>query len=147
MGEHQTLAQRRADVIDEFERRRAGAALRPVDNDEVGTNPGLQHGLAERHEFPGVADAELEADRLAAGQFAQLRDEVHHLERGGERRMARRRDTVDADGHAARVRNLRRHLGARQYPAVAGLGPLRELDLDHLDLSLLRLHGEPVGAE
>ncbi len=85
VGEHQTFSQRRADVVDEFERRRAGAALRPVDNDEVGTNPGLQHGLAERHEFPGVADAELEADRLAAGQLAQLRDEVHHLERGAER--------------------------------------------------------------
>jgi hypothetical protein len=94
-----------------------------------------------------VADAELEADWLAAGQLAQLRDEVHHLERGAERRMARRRDTVDADGHASRVRNLRCHLGARQHPAVAGLRSLRELDLDHLDLSLLRLHGEPVGAE
>src|SRR6516225_5703550 len=76
VGEHQTFSQRRADVIDEFERRRAGAALRPVDNDEVGTNPGLQHGLAQRHELPGVADAELEADGLAAGQLAQLRDEV-----------------------------------------------------------------------
>src|SRR5262245_65584449 len=61
--------------------------------------------------------------------------------------MARRRDAIDAHGHAAGVRDLRRHLGARQHAAVAGLGPLRQLDFDHLDLSLLRLRGEPVGAE
>src|SRR5262249_36537163 len=102
---------------------------------------------AKRHELPGVADAELEADRLAAGQLAQLRDEVHHLERGAERRMARRRDAIDAHGYAACVGDLRRHLGARQHAAVAGLRSLRQLDFDHLDLSLLRLRGEPVGAE
>src|SRR5262244_2116427 len=147
VGEHQTFPQRRADVVDEFERCRAGAALRPVDNDEVWTNSSFQHGLAERHELPGVADAELEADRLAAGQVAQLRNEVHHLHRGLERRVARRRDAIDADRHTARVRDLRRHLGTRQHTAVARLGPLRELDLDHLDLPLLRLRGEPVGAE
>src|SRR5262249_56731362 len=62
MGEHQAFAQRRADVIDEFERRRASAALRPVDNDEVWTNSSFQHGLADRHELPGVADPQLEAD-------------------------------------------------------------------------------------
>src|SRR5262245_65241703 len=61
--------------------------------------------------------------------------------------MARWRDAVDADRHASRVRNLRGHLGAGQHAAVAGLRPLRQLDLDHLDLPLLRLRGEPVGAE
>src|SRR5262249_8446250 len=130
-----------------FERCRAGAALRPVDNDEVWTNSSFQHGLAERHELPGVADAELEADRLAAGQVAQLREEMHHLDRGLERRMARRRDAIDADRHTACVRNLRGYLGAGQHAAVAGLRPLRQLDLDHLDLRLLRLRGKPVGAE
>src|SRR5262249_3072283 len=94
------------DVIDEFERCRAGAALRPVDNDEIWTDSSFQHGLAERHELPGVADAKLEADRLAAGQVAQLRDEVHHLDRGLERRMARRRDAIDA-AHLARSQSLR----------------------------------------
>ncbi len=64
--QHQAFAQRRADVIDELERRRAGAALRAVDDDEIRTNAGLQHGLADRHELPGMTDAELEADRLAA---------------------------------------------------------------------------------
>src|SRR5262245_41751146 len=46
--------------------------------------------------------------------------------------MARRRDAVDADRNAARFRDLRCHLGARQHPAMAGLGALRQLDLDHL---------------
>ena len=72
---------------------------------------------------------------------------MHHLDRGLERRMARWRDAIDADRHTACVRNLRGHLGAGQHAAVAGLGPLRQLDLDHLDLRFLRLRGEPVGAE
>jgi hypothetical protein len=147
VGEHQAFAQRRADVIDEFERRRAGAAFRAVDDDEIRTSAGLQHGFAERHELPRVPDAELEADRFAAAELAQSRDETHHLGWGLECRMPRRRDAIDADWHAAGVRNLRGHFGAGQYPAVTRLGALRQLDFDHLDLSLLRLRGEPVGAE
>ena len=87
--EQQALAQRRADMVDEFERRRAGAALRAVDHDEVRMDAGLDHGLADRHELPRMADAELEADRLAARKLAQLRDEVHQLDRSRERGMAR----------------------------------------------------------
>src|SRR6202162_5965546 len=48
----------------------------------------------------------------------------------------------DADRHAARLGDLRGHLGARQHAAVAGLGALRDLDLDHLDLGGARLLGE-----
>ena len=47
-----------------------------------------------------------------------------------------RRNAVDADRHAARRGDFRRHLGAGQHAAVAGLGALRQLDLDHLDLRL-----------
>ena len=66
MGEHQPLAQRRADMVGEFQRGRAGAAFRTVNDDEIRGDAALQHGLAQRHEFGGQADAELEADRLAA---------------------------------------------------------------------------------
>ena len=41
VGEDQALAQRRSDVVGEFERRRAGAAFRAVDDDEVGADPGF----------------------------------------------------------------------------------------------------------
>ena len=59
-------------MIGELQRRGAGAAFLAVDDDEIGIDPGLEHRLADRQEFPGMADAELEADRLAAGQLAQL---------------------------------------------------------------------------
>ena len=38
-------------------------------------------------------------------------------------------------------------LGRRQHPAVAGLGPLRQLDLDHLHLRRARVLGEACLAE
>ena len=49
-------------------------------------------------------------------------------------RVARRRDAVLALRDAADRGDFRRHLGGRQDAAVAGLGALAELDLDHLDL-------------
>ena len=54
-------------------RRGAGAALLAVDDDEVGIDAGLQHRLADRQELPFVADAELEAGRLAARQRGAAR--------------------------------------------------------------------------
>ena len=41
-----------------------------------------------------MADAELEADRLAAGQPPHLVDELQEADRGRERRMAGRRNAV-----------------------------------------------------
>ena len=92
----QPLAQRHADVVAELERRRAGAALGAVDHDEVGHDAGLQHRLDDGEEFPRMADAELEADRLAAGELAQLGDEMHHLDRRRKAPWRGRRDAVDA---------------------------------------------------
>ena len=51
-----------------------------------------------------------------------------------ERAVAGRRDAVHAHRHAARLGDLGRHLRARQHAAVAGLGALAELELDHLHL-------------
>jgi hypothetical protein len=52
------------------------------------------------------------------------------------------RDAVHAHRHAARRGNLGRDLGARQHAAVAGLGALAELELDHLHLRVARVGGE-----
>ena len=60
VDEVEALAHRHAEMIDEFERRGAGAALVAVDDDEVGEDSGLQHRLADREELPRMADAELE---------------------------------------------------------------------------------------
>ena len=70
MHEQQAFAQRHADMVGELQWRRAGAAFLAVDDDEVGQDAGRQHGLGDAHEFPGMAQAQLEADRLAAGQLA-----------------------------------------------------------------------------
>src|SRR5690606_6066428 len=75
-------------------------------------------------------------DRLAARQLAQAGQELHHLHRGGERRVARRRKAVHAHRDAARSRDLGVDLGPRQQPALARLGALGELELDHLHLRI-----------
>lgn len=86
--EQQALAQRHADVVGELHRRRARAAFLAVHHDEVGQDPGFQHGLGNAHEFPRMPQAELEAHRFAAGQFSQLLDELHQFDRRGERAVA-----------------------------------------------------------
>ena len=48
--------------------------------------------------------------------------------------MARRRDTVFAHRDSSGGRDLSRNLRPWQNPAVARLGALAELDLDHFDL-------------
>src|SRR5476651_2009843 len=62
--------------------------------DEIGVNPGLQHRLADRQKFPGMADAQFESGGLAAGQPAHLADESHHLQRRRKRPVIGRRDAV-----------------------------------------------------
>src|SRR5262245_7830003 len=145
--QHKTFAQRRPNVVDKFQRRCASAAFGAIDYDEIGANSGFQHGLADRHEFPGMPDAELKADRLALRELTQARDEVHQFDRGSERRMPRRRDTIDAHRHAAGLCDLSTDLRAGQNPAMPGLGALRELDFDHLDLGRGRLGRKLFGAE
>ena len=67
MDEIDALAHRHAQMVHEFQRRSTGAALIAVDHDEVGINAGLQHRLADRQKFPGMADAQFETGGLAAG--------------------------------------------------------------------------------
>ena len=51
------FAQRRADVVGELERRRAGAAFAAVDDDEVRQDAGFLHRLGDAEPFPRMADA------------------------------------------------------------------------------------------
>ena len=57
---HQSLGQRRADVVLVFGGRGAGAALGAVDDDEVRGRALLHHRLADRQQLVAGADAELE---------------------------------------------------------------------------------------
>src|SRR5690606_24911097 len=63
----QALTQRCTHVINKLHRRSTGTAFRAVDDDEIGSDVGFEHGLGHGEPFPGVAYAKLEADGLAAG--------------------------------------------------------------------------------
>ena len=65
MHEDQRLINGHAKAIGKFGGRGAGAALRPVDGDEIGQDAGFQHRLADAHKLAAPPDAELESDRLA----------------------------------------------------------------------------------
>ncbi|MCY1523661.1 hypothetical protein D9M68_585650 [compost metagenome] len=130
----QRLAQGRADVVDELHRRRAGSAFGAVDHDEVRRDAGFEHGLDDGEPLPGMAHAEFEAHRLAAGQLAQARHEFHQADGGVEGGVGGRRVAVLPGGDAARLGDLGRDLARGQDAAVPGLGALGQLDLDHLDL-------------
>ena len=98
----QPFLQRRADVVAELDRRRAGPALGTVDDDEVRRDAGLLHRLDDGEPLPRMAQAELEPGRLAARQLTQPGNEIHHLDGRAEGAVRRRRDAVDTDRHAAR---------------------------------------------
>ena len=61
--------------------------------------------------------------------------------------MVRWGDAVFTHGNAARLCNFGTDLGLGQHTAMAGLGALRELDLDHLDLWRARLLGKALGVK
>src|SRR3954468_10212804 len=147
VDETDALAHRHAQMVHELQRRGAGAALVAVDDDEVGIDAGLDHRLADRQKFPGMADAQLEAGRLAAGELSHLADELHHANRRREGAMRGRRDAILAHRDAADLGNLLRDFRRRQHAAVTGLGTLADLELDHLDLVLARDAREGFGIE
>jgi hypothetical protein len=125
--------------------RRAGAAFLAIDHDEVRGDAGFQHGLGNAHEFPRVAQAELEAHRLAAGQLAQLAMNCI-ISTGWETRCGDGEMQSSPIRHA-RVSAISGDLVLGQDAAMAGLGTLADLDLDHLHLRVLRLGGEAFGVE
>src|ERR1700712_1446232 len=94
-----------------------------------------------------MADTQLEADRLAARKRAQPGDECHPFQRCAESGMLRWRNTVDSQRHAARFGNLPGDLSCGQDAAMARLGALAQLDLDHFDLRTSRLRGELIRVE
>src|SRR5262245_10919460 len=147
MHEGQPVPQRHAKVIHELERGGAGAAFGAVDDNEIRGDIGLQHGLDDGQDFPGMANAELEAGGLAPRQAAQLGDEVQHFDRRRERRMAGGRNAVLASRHPANARDLLGDLGRRQHAAVPRFGPLAQFELHHLDLWALGHLGEGIGRE
>lgn len=65
----QTFGQRRSDVAGEFRRRGAGPAFGAVDDDEVGRDTLVEHGLADGEEPAPRPGAELAAGGFPAGEL------------------------------------------------------------------------------
>ncbi len=147
VDEIDALAHRHAHMIHEFQWRRPGAAFVAVDDDEIRIYSALNHRLADREEFPGMADAQFEPGRLAAGQPPHLGDEAHHLQRRRKCPVGRGRDAVLIHGDAPDLGYLFRYLGGRKHPAMSGLGALADLEFHHLDLIMARHSGELVWIE
>ena len=141
------FAHRHADIVGQFLRRGTGAALSAIDDDEIGRDPRIQHGLYQRHDLVWQADAQLEAHRLAAGLLAQQRQPFQEAGWRRESGMRGRRIAVLPRLYPARLCHLLRDLGARQHAAMARLGSLAQLDLDHLYLFGCGGLGEPTGIE
>src|SRR5690606_35350052 len=118
----------------ELRRSGARAAFGAVDHDEVRRDVGLEHRLDDGEPLPGMAQAELESDALTLGQLAQPRHEMQQPDGRVEGAVAGGGIAVLPRRHAARLGDLGRDLAAGQYAAVARLGALRQLYLDHLHL-------------
>src|SRR5262249_60860862 len=147
VNEGESFPQRHAEMVDELQRGRTGATFFAINDDEIGIVPGRHHGLANRQEFPWMADAELEAGGLPDREPPHLSDKGYELNRGRERRVLRGRNAVLSHRYAARECNLTADLGGRQDAAVPRFGALAEFQLDHLDLFGRSCLGELFGAE
>ena len=66
VNEAEAFPQRHAEMIDELERSRTGAAFPAIDQNEIGIVTGLHHGFTDGQEFPWVANTKLEAGGLSA---------------------------------------------------------------------------------
>jgi len=128
--------------------RGAKCRLLAVDDDEIGIDFRLQHGLADRQEFPGMAKAQFEANRLASRKTPQIGDEAHQFRRRREGGMTRGRKTSlpSATPRIAAISDVT--YGARQDAAMAGLSALAQFDFDHLESDRWRrTSANPIGIE
>ena len=113
-----------------------------------GRMPVFEHRLGDAEPLPGMADRKLESDRLAARQLAQPGDELEQARAAWRRRCARAGDMQSTPSGTPRVAAISaRHLRGGQHAAMAGLGALGKLDLDHLHLCGRGVLGEAFRAE
>lgn len=80
----------------------------------------------------GCFFSHLDPDRLAAGELSHVVNEVYQSRRTVEGRVEDGRITICPHIHTPRLGDSSRHFAAREDSPVTWLGPLRELQLDHL---------------
>ena len=117
---------RHAAVLDRGERRGAGAAVMPRDEDDVG----VRLRDAGRHRADPGQRHELHVDAGLWVRVLQVEDQLREIFDRVDVVVRRRRDQPDARSRVANLRNPRVDLVAGQLAALAGLRALRHLDLD-----------------
>ena len=130
---------RAAGVLDRGQRRGAGAALVAGNGDMVGAALGDAGGDRAdadfRHQLDRNVGARIDVLQIV-DQLRQIFDRIDVV-------MRRRRDQADALGRMAHLGDDRVDLVAGQLAALAGLGALGHLDLDHVGIDeIFRRHAE-----
>ena len=115
-------------MLDRGEGRGAGAAVVAGDLDHVGVGLGDARG----HRADADLRDELDGDLGLRVDLVEVVDELSEVLDRVDVVVGRRRDEHDALLARADRRDVLVHLGAGQLAALAGLGALRDLDLDLL---------------
>ena len=132
----------RAGVLDRGLRAGAGAADMAGDQDHVG----LGLGDAGGDGADAALGDQLHADPGVGVDLLQVVDELRQVLDRVDVVVRRRRDQGDAGGGVAQAGDLERDLEAGQLAALAGLGPLRHLDLELLGgVQVFGGDAEPAG--
>ena len=66
-------------MVQEFNRSSAGTTFTTIHDDEVGQYLRLDHGLADRQELGGLADAEFEAGWFSTALLTENLDELEQF--------------------------------------------------------------------
>ena len=114
-----------ARVPDGADRRSAGAAVVAADEDDVG----MRLGHARRHRAHADFGDELHGNARLRVHVLQVVDELRQVLDRINVMMRRRRNQADAGNRVAHARDHFVHLVAGKLAAFAGLGALRDLDL------------------
>ena len=126
-------------MLDRRQRRGAGAAFEARDRHVVGARLGDAGGNGADADFRH----ELHRNRARRVGVLQVEDELRQIFDRIDVVMRRRRDEADARRRMPHLGDRRVDLVAGQLSALAGLGTLRHLDLDHVGVDeILRRHAE-----
>ena len=133
---------RRAGVLDRGQGARPGAAVVARDRDQIGV--GL--GDAGRHGSDARLGHQLHRDQRLRVDLLQVEDQLREVLDGIDVMVRRRGDEADAGPREAQPRDHLVHLVAGKLPALAGLRPLRDLDLQHFGVDqVFRRDAESAG--
>ena len=127
VGFRQAEFPRRAGVLDAGQRRGTGAAVIARDRDQVGV--GLGH--AGRDRADAGARHQLDRHQRLRIDLLEIEDQLRQVFDRVDVVMRRRRDQRHARPRVAQLGDLVVDLVAGQLAAFAGLGALRDLDLQH----------------